>query len=231
MDRELNEEELQKLYAWIDKIPLTRPKRHISRDFSDGGNSWLSLLALLEIHKDEVTKQAEGVTWPCISSNNHYPLLQSSYMTQMSVYLLVNWLSAELIAVMAAEVVKYFFPKLVDLHNYVPANSTRQKFTNWSLLNRQDTSDFYSFVHVNCVCNIYTDHCIWWRTIVEHCHGSLHLVVRTTPTHTHSSSPSPPIWHTARYSFMDLHCKHICPCGVSHHHAWVVKSLSSCCSW
>ncbi|XP_042357488.1 sperm flagellar protein 1 [Plectropomus leopardus] len=75
MDRELNEEELQDLYAWIDKISLSRPKRHITRDFSDG--------------------------------------------------------------VMAAEVVKYFFPKLVDLHNYIPANSTQQKLSNWNLLNRK----------------------------------------------------------------------------------------------
>ncbi|XP_018543752.1 sperm flagellar protein 1 [Lates calcarifer] len=75
MDRELNEEELQDLYAWIDKIPLSRPKRHITRDFSDG--------------------------------------------------------------VMAAEVIKYFFPRLVDLHNYIPANSTPQKLSNWNLLNRK----------------------------------------------------------------------------------------------
>ncbi|XP_070697573.1 sperm flagellar protein 1 [Pempheris klunzingeri] len=75
MDRELNEEELQELYAWIDKIPLSRPKRHITRDFSDG--------------------------------------------------------------VMAAELVKYYFPRLVDLHSYIPANSTQQKLTNWSHLNRK----------------------------------------------------------------------------------------------
>ncbi|XP_029377662.1 sperm flagellar protein 1 [Echeneis naucrates] len=75
MERQLNEEELQDLYAWIDKIPLSRPKRHITRDFSDG--------------------------------------------------------------VMAAEVVKHFFPKLVDLHNYIPANSTAQKLSNWNLLNRK----------------------------------------------------------------------------------------------
>lgn len=46
---------------------------------------------------------------------------------------------------MAAEVVKYFFPKLVDLHNYVSANSTQQKLSNWNLLNRQD-------ITVLCVC-------------------------------------------------------------------------------
>ncbi|KAM8859533.1 sperm flagellar protein 1 [Spinachia spinachia] len=75
MERELNEQELQDLYAWIDQISLSRPKRHITRDFSDG--------------------------------------------------------------VMAAEVVKYFFPKLVDLHNYISANSTQQKLSNWNLLNRK----------------------------------------------------------------------------------------------
>ncbi|CAL8366464.1 sperm flagellar protein 1 [Gadus morhua] len=75
MDHELNEEQLQDLYAWIDQIPLSRPKKHITRDFSDG--------------------------------------------------------------VMAAEVVKHFFPKIVELHNYSPANSTQQKMSNWSILNRK----------------------------------------------------------------------------------------------
>ena len=34
---EVSEEEMQVLYQWIDEIPLSRPKRSISRDFSDGG--------------------------------------------------------------------------------------------------------------------------------------------------------------------------------------------------
>ncbi|XP_028324662.1 sperm flagellar protein 1 [Gouania willdenowi] len=75
MDRGLSEEEMQDLFAWIDNIPLSRQKRNISRDFSDG--------------------------------------------------------------VMAAEVVKHFFPKMVDLHNYVPANSTQKKISNWELLNKK----------------------------------------------------------------------------------------------
>ncbi|XP_042624865.1 sperm flagellar protein 1-like isoform X2 [Cyprinus carpio] len=73
--KQLDEEALQDLYAWIDKIPLSRPKRNITRDFSDG--------------------------------------------------------------VMTAEVVKHFFPKLVELHNYTPAHSTQQKLSNWSTLNRK----------------------------------------------------------------------------------------------
>lgn len=33
---ELTEEDLQLIYNWVDEIPLSRPKRSIARDFSDG---------------------------------------------------------------------------------------------------------------------------------------------------------------------------------------------------
>ena len=33
----LDEDGLQELYTWIDEINLSRPKRNIWRDFSDGG--------------------------------------------------------------------------------------------------------------------------------------------------------------------------------------------------
>jgi hypothetical protein len=33
---ELNESVLEDLYIWIDNIPLSKPKRKIERDFSDG---------------------------------------------------------------------------------------------------------------------------------------------------------------------------------------------------
>lgn len=33
---ELTDEQLRSIYAWIDAIPLSRPKRNIARDFSDG---------------------------------------------------------------------------------------------------------------------------------------------------------------------------------------------------
>lgn len=52
---------------------------------------------------------------------------------------------------MAAEVVKHFFPKLVDLHNYTAAHSTQQKLCNWSTLNRR----VYLFVlHADSKANI-----------------------------------------------------------------------------
>ncbi|XP_064367779.1 sperm flagellar protein 1 isoform X2 [Dromaius novaehollandiae] len=40
-------------------------------------------------------------------------------------------------AVLAAEVVKFFFPRLVQMHSYVPASSTQQKLSNWDHLNRK----------------------------------------------------------------------------------------------
>lgn len=33
---DVTEQELQGLYTWVDEIPLSRPKRNIARDFSDG---------------------------------------------------------------------------------------------------------------------------------------------------------------------------------------------------
>lgn len=40
-------------------------------------------------------------------------------------------------AVLAAEVIQHFIPKLVQLHNYSPANGRSQKICNWSALSRK----------------------------------------------------------------------------------------------
>ncbi|XP_031443952.1 sperm flagellar protein 1 isoform X2 [Phasianus colchicus] len=66
---------LRALYRWVDAVPLSRPRRNIARDFSDG--------------------------------------------------------------VLVAEVVKFFFPAMVQLHSFVPASSTPQKLANWGHLNRK----------------------------------------------------------------------------------------------
>jgi len=34
---EVDEQVLEDLYSWIDEIPLSRPKKDLKRDFSDGG--------------------------------------------------------------------------------------------------------------------------------------------------------------------------------------------------
>lgn len=31
---------LESLYAWVDTVPLSRPKRTFTRDFADGGACW-----------------------------------------------------------------------------------------------------------------------------------------------------------------------------------------------
>ena len=36
MGSDFVEDEIQELYAWVDTVPLSRPKRNIARDFSDG---------------------------------------------------------------------------------------------------------------------------------------------------------------------------------------------------
>ncbi|KAJ3374142.1 Sperm flagellar protein 1 [Allomyces arbusculus] len=69
----LSDDELTDLFQWIDAIPLSRPKKNFTRDFSDG----------------------------CL----------------------------------CAEVIRHLHPRLVDLHNYPPANSTPQKIYNWNTLN------------------------------------------------------------------------------------------------
>ena len=40
---DLDDEKLQELYAWVDEIPLSRPKRNMTRDFSDGGECFTVL--------------------------------------------------------------------------------------------------------------------------------------------------------------------------------------------
>jgi hypothetical protein len=37
MEEYFDDVELENLYQWIDRIPLTRPKKNIGKDFSDGG--------------------------------------------------------------------------------------------------------------------------------------------------------------------------------------------------
>jgi len=34
---DIDEEDMQMIYNWVDEIPLSRPKKNIGRDFADGG--------------------------------------------------------------------------------------------------------------------------------------------------------------------------------------------------
>ncbi len=57
---QLDEEEMQSIYNWVDEIPLSRPKRNIARDFSDGGNlnSLSPLIKMLMISVGGGTSEA-----------------------------------------------------------------------------------------------------------------------------------------------------------------------------
>jgi hypothetical protein len=41
-EMELDESILEDLYIWIDSLPLSRPKKRIERDFSDGNLLFIS---------------------------------------------------------------------------------------------------------------------------------------------------------------------------------------------
>jgi len=41
------------------------------------------------------------------------------------------------VSVLVAEIMQHYFPRYVEIHNYVSANSTNQKLNNWGTLNRQ----------------------------------------------------------------------------------------------
>ena len=71
----MNDLQLLTVYEWIDRIPLTREKKNMARDFCDG--------------------------------------------------------------VLTAEIIKHYYPKYVDLHNYPNVSSTRQKLSNWNTLKRK----------------------------------------------------------------------------------------------
>jgi len=39
MSKKLSNNQIKDLYYWIDDVPLSRPKKNFSRDFSDGGKN------------------------------------------------------------------------------------------------------------------------------------------------------------------------------------------------
>jgi hypothetical protein len=61
-------------------VPLSRPKKNITRDFADGGTTLNKL-------------------------------------------------------VMIAEIISHYFPKLVEMHNYITSTSATTKLANWNTLN------------------------------------------------------------------------------------------------
>lgn len=50
---DFDDAELEQLYTWIDSIPLSRPKKNIGRDFSDGGRLHKLCLVILTFKNDD----------------------------------------------------------------------------------------------------------------------------------------------------------------------------------
>ena len=73
----LSEEEQREVYEWVDNFSLSRPKRNISRDFSDG--------------------------------------------------------------ILLAEVLKQYYPHMVQLHSLSSVNSKKNKLSNWEFIDSEVT--------------------------------------------------------------------------------------------
>jgi hypothetical protein len=100
----LSDAELQELYTWVDKVPLSRPKRNIARDFSDGGKDGLG----------------PGSPFSALLGRQ---LRSPPSLTSL--------------AVLFAEIINHYLPKIVEIHNYSAANSLKQKVYNWETLQRR----------------------------------------------------------------------------------------------
>lgn len=48
MEEYFDDVELENLYQWIDRIPLSRPKKNIGKDFSDGGNEMHAVFSIFQ---------------------------------------------------------------------------------------------------------------------------------------------------------------------------------------
>jgi hypothetical protein len=107
----LTEAQISSLLTWIDEIPLSRPKRNITRDFSDGG----SCFKFFKVK---------------------FPDLNVCFCVLLPTI------------VACAEVIHHFFPKLVEMHMYSPANSVSQKMSNWNTLNRKRNTILYCYKKV-----------------------------------------------------------------------------------
>lgn len=99
-EMELDDSLLEDLYIWIDSLPLSRPKKRIERDFSDGNFLFFFFFVL--------------------------------FVEQMFV----------IEGILVAEIIRYYLPDLVEMHNYTPANSLQQKKANWGILNKKVLSNF-----------------------------------------------------------------------------------------
>ena len=84
---EIEEEELMLIYEWIDSIPLSKQKKNIARDFSDG-----QLLA--EVIKYYIPKIVDTNNYPSSSNtnqkNNNWVTLNNKVLKKININLSKN---------------------------------------------------------------------------------------------------------------------------------------------
>ena len=120
----MDDTQLQELYTWVDGIPLSRPKRNITRDFGDGGGSPAPSLPF--------RRESLRLAPPTGAS----VVAQSQIVCRVCV---PQRCVVRPATVLTAETVAHFCPKLVELHNYSAANGQKQKMYNWQTLRRPVT--------------------------------------------------------------------------------------------
>lgn len=125
---------LGEIYNWIDGIKFSRPKKNIARDFSDGGNKHLNLVsAAISKYFNNLKKYFSsfsiGKERERISHRIEiYHVFQKSSIFHNK---------KNSILVLMAELLKLYYPKYVDVHNYITGNSVSKKIDNWCMLNRK----------------------------------------------------------------------------------------------
>ena len=112
---DVSDDELTQIYLWVDGIPLSRPKKNISRDFSDGGARPCCVGTLRAAPQ-------HGLPGPSRAARRRRrggaPARRVGARGSRARGDEACGHRAARHAVLAAEIVSHFFPRLVELHNY-----------------------------------------------------------------------------------------------------------------
>ena len=86
-------------------------------------------------------------------------------------------------AVLLAEMIKYHYPRLVDLHNYPSASSTKAKLVNWETLNKKVLKKLGVKISKNEINDIINSK----PNAIENLLGRLHHVIHGLPQESTNS--------------------------------------------
>lgn len=117
---------LEEIYTWIEQIQFSKPKKNLARDFSDGGNNNKN-------EKNFIRSQFFLLLFLFF----FFFLIGFNVKTVFSSSLPLPPNRHPIHPVFMAELLKRYYPKHIDIHNYVPGNSVAKKIDNWCTLNRK----------------------------------------------------------------------------------------------